>query len=237
MADRAVSDVLGYALVFAMIVSLIGFVYASGMGGLTDVRQSEKLTNAERAFDVLDANVDDVAHGRADSRGTEIKLQDAALGFGDPVTMNVSVAGGDNYTQRITPITYRSSDADTTIVAVDGAVLRQESTGSAMLRQPGFVFGDETVIPMVVTRTRDSGVAGSGRVLVRTVAPHRGVRHFAANGAAVTISVTTPRPDAWSRFLSERSGQNCTVSGSTVECTVYPDDVYVQFVYVDVSLE
>ncbi|MFB6125116.1 MAG: hypothetical protein ABEJ59_04070 [Halanaeroarchaeum sp.] len=237
MADRAVSDVLGYALVFAMIVSLIGFVYASGMGGLTDVRQSEKLTNAERAFDVLDANLDDIAHGRADSRGTEIKLQDAALDFGDPVTINVSVAGGDYYAQRITPITYRSSDAATTIVAVDGAVLRQESTGSAMLRQPGFVFGDETVVPMVVTRTRDAGVSGSGRVLVRTVAPDRNVRHFATNGAAVTIRVTTPRPGAWSRYLSEQSGQDCTVSGSTVECTVSPDDVYVQVVYVDVSLE
>lgn len=237
MADRAVSDVLGYALVFALIVSMVGVVYVSGLGGLHDVRESEKLTNAERAFDVLDSNLDDIATGTGQSRGTEIKLEDAELGFGQDVVVNVSVDGGAYYQGTMTPIYFAGANRETKIISVDGAVLRSETDGAAMLSDPGFVFGDTTVVPMLITRTRETGVSGSGRVLVRTVSPERRVVHLPAQGSDVTINVTTPRPGPWSEYLSEQTGQSCTVTGQTVSCPVTTNDVYIQVVWIDVSLD
>ncbi|MGM0398186.1 MAG: DUF7289 family protein, partial [Halobacteriota archaeon] len=175
MTDRGVSDVLGYALVFALIVSMVGLVYTMGVGGLNDVRETEKLSNAERAFDVLDANVDDLTRGTAQSRGTEIKLQDGTLGFGDPVSLNVTVEDEGSYEASVRPIYFAGSRDGSRIVAANGAIFRQDGDGAVMRSEPNFVFDEKTVVPMVVTRTRDSGRAGSGRVLVRTVVADRSV--------------------------------------------------------------
>ncbi|MFB6081647.1 MAG: hypothetical protein ABEJ67_02380 [Halanaeroarchaeum sp.] len=238
MVDRAVSDVLGYALVFALIVSMVGLVYTTGLSGLQDVREAEKLTNAERAFDVLDANIDDIAHGKTDSRGTEIKLQNARLGFGDPVHMNVTIEGGDSYTATFRPIFFESDTGGPRIVEINGAIIRSESGGSVMLSDPSFIFGETTVVPMIYTRTRDAGVAGSGRVLVRTVSPTRSVAHVdVPAGNQVTINVTTPRTNAWRDYFERASDGTCSTTGNSVICTITPDEVYVQFVAVDVSLE
>ncbi|MFB6070811.1 MAG: hypothetical protein ABEJ76_07285 [Halanaeroarchaeum sp.] len=238
MSDRAVSDVLGYALVFALIVSMVGVVYTTGLGGLRDVRQAEKLENAERAFDVLDANLDDIALGKTNSRGTEIKLEDARLGFGEAVVLDVTVGGVDSYRATMRPIVFESGTRETKIVAIDGAVLRSGRHGSVMLSEPGFLFGERTLVPMLITRARDSGVAGSGRVLVRTVAADRSVRHVdVPAGSDVTINLTTPRTEAWETYFESKTGTDCTVGGDTVTCTITPEDLYVQVVYIDVYLE
>lgn len=236
MTDRGVSDVLGYALVFALIVSMVGLVYTVGVGGLTDVRETEKLSNAERAFDVLDANIDDLASGTAQSRGTEIKLQDGTLGFEDPVTFNVTVEDEGSYEATVRPIYFSGSREGSRIVTANGAILRQDGDGAVMRSDPNFVFGEKTVVPMVMTRTRDSARAGSGRVLVRTTVADRSVVHLPAEGSNVTITVKSPRADAWAEHLSAESDGTCEVSGNEVTCTVTAEDVYVQVVRVDVSL-
>lgn len=236
MRDRGVSDVLGYALVFALIVSMVGLVYTTGIGGLTDVRESEKLTNAERAFDVLDANIADLTRGTAQTRGTEIKLQDATLDFGDPVTINVSVEGEGSFEGEMRPIYFASSREGSRIVASNGAVFRQDRGGSVMRSEPNFQFGEKTVVPMVVTRTRDTGRSGSGRVLVRTTVADRSVVHLPANGSNVTVTVNSTRADAWADYLSTETDGTCDVDGDEVSCAVDTNEVYVQIVRVDISL-
>ncbi|MGM0398766.1 MAG: DUF7289 family protein, partial [Halobacteriota archaeon] len=94
----------------------------------------------------------------------------------------------------------------------------------------------KTVVPMVVTRTRDSGRAGSGRVLVRTVVADRSVHYLPAEGSNVTITVDSPRADAWASYLSEESDGSCAVTGTEMTCTVDTGEVYIQVVRVDVTL-
>ena len=57
--DRAVSDVLGYVLIFSLITSSVGVVYVAGYGSLDSLRNAERFNNAERAFDVLDSNLEE----------------------------------------------------------------------------------------------------------------------------------------------------------------------------------
>ncbi|MFC7136780.1 hypothetical protein ACFQRB_10335 [Halobaculum litoreum] len=71
---RAQSDAIGFVLVFSLIVLTVGTVYAAGYPALQDLRSDEQLENMERAFEVLDDNVDDMAREGAPSRATEIKL-------------------------------------------------------------------------------------------------------------------------------------------------------------------
>ena len=136
MRDRAQSDVLGFVFVFAIVVATIGLVFSTGFAGLQDARDFERVNNAERAFEVLKDNVEDMVDRGAPSRATEIKVSDAGISFGDPVTINVSEEGGAFSTaQTIDPLV---SDADTgtEIVYATGAIVRQQSGACVTISPP-----------------------------------------------------------------------------------------------------
>lgn len=235
MSKRAVSDVLGYALVFALIMSTVGVVYTTGIGGLNDVRESEKIANAERAFDVLDSNIADLSRGTAESRGTEIQLEDATIGFADPVIVNVSVENGGSYRGTIRPIYFSGSDDETRIVAENGGVFRQQDETAVIRNEPSFVFDEErVVVPLLVTRSRDTERSGSGRVLVRTSVADRSVIHLPAPDSNVSVKIESPRAGAWKEYL-EDSSESCEVTGNVTTCWIDTNEAYVQVVRVDVS--
>ena len=239
-SERAVSDVIGFVLVFSLVTLIVGTVYISGLGGLEDARASERLTNAERAFDVLSENMDDVVDTGARSRSTEIKLSNAQLGFGEPVkfTVNMTSDPGTNYTASVRPIVFSIGDTD--VVYANGAVIRSDPGGSVMLHEPTMVSGERTLLPTIVTRGRSSGIGGSGRVLVRSVEATNDVVRFddpAGDSYDVEISVTTPRTRAWERYLESQFDTTCTVSGQTVTCgTFSAERVDLQVVKIDVRI-
>lgn len=240
--DRGVSEALGFVLVFALIISTVGTVYAVGMDGLEGARDLERVNNAERAFDVLADNFDDVARRGAPSRATEVKLADAQLGFGAPVVMNVSGARvsdpADNFTAefRVSPVVYRA--ADTSVLYAGGAVVREQKAGSRMVRSPPFVLDDERVVlPLVQTRKADAGVGGETTVLVRSVHSTTGVVAARDEGTwNLTLNVSTPRAAVWREELSSRPDVTCgTPEADFVSCTVTTDRLYVTVTRIDVS--
>lgn len=77
MNDRGVSDTLGFVFVFAIILSTVAVVTTIGMAGLQDTRDVERVNNAERAFDILGDNMEDIADRGAPSRATEVKVEEA----------------------------------------------------------------------------------------------------------------------------------------------------------------
>ncbi|MGM0371372.1 MAG: DUF7289 family protein [Halobacteriota archaeon] len=233
--DRAVSDLVGYVLIFALITSSVAVVTVGGYDSLGTVRDAERFENAQRVFDVLGTNVDDHLESHVESRGTEIRLADARLGFGDPVTVNVTVDGVGSNQTTIDPLVYTQS-SDRQIAYTGGAVLRTDGGGTLVTTGPPFRFGDEMVISMVKTRGRDAGIAGSGRVLVRTEATTRSTHAYTDGPYTVSVSVNDTHSDAWERWFESATGDDCTATGGTVTCEGV-DSVYVRTVTIDVFLE
>jgi len=238
-ASRGLSDVVGFVLVFGLVVTAVGVVTLGGFQVLEDARDSQQATNAEQALDVFDGNVEDLAVRGAPRRSTEILLSDAELGFGEPVTFNVTAGGSDYYATNVTPVVYRTGSGGD-LVYVNGAVLRQYDRGAYLSNEPRLSAGDRTFVPFVVTQARSAGTAATNprRVLVRTVVDGREVRTF--DDPDVRLNVTTPRAAAWQRYLEDELGVDCTGPGDgldgAVSCPLPGDEVYVQAVAVDVSL-
>lgn len=234
---RAVSDTLGFVLIFGIIVSTTAVVYVGGFDALTGARDAQQFANTERAFDVLDSNVDDLAVRGAPSRTTTVLLSDGALGFGEPVTVNVTTADSGYYEATVRPLVYRADDGDR-LVYSSGALFRQYGDSAVLFDEPRLSSGDRTLVPLVVTRAASTEVSTdrTQRVLVRTSVTSRDVARFTA---ATNLTVTSPRAGAWERYLERELGANCDgpAEGRTgeVECAL-GDDVYVQAVFVDVVL-
>lgn len=255
MRDRGVSDLIGFVLIFGMILSTVGVVYVYGIGGLEDARGAERVNNAERAFDVLADNVADLVNRDAPSRATEVKLADADLGFGESTTVRITlpnVAGSPFTEKSIDPIVY-SADDTTEIVYANGAVIRTDRSGGVMLQNPPTVFTTQNgnrvaALPLVETRSEGPvrQVGGSSTVLIRSKAVTRDLLMERTDPSADGVSeyeveLTVEAGDAeqavaWKRHLesdipsawdTDGSGDTCEQSGETVTCTLTVHELYV----------
>lgn len=232
MNERGVSEVLGFVLVFALVTGTIGIVYATGISGLHNAQQAEKLENVERAFDVLADNVDDLHRTGAPSRGTEVKLAGGSVRVGDPVTVRIRAENSSNpldnatYVQTVEPIVYED-DGGTSILYVQGAVIRSQSGGVTMLREPDWIArSNRSVLSRISTHGESGGISGSGTVLIVTQAGSRTLQTpFSVDGsstAVVNVTVTSPRAEAWERYFVEQGFD-------PVDTDLSDDDVTYQF--------
>ena len=244
-SDRGVSETLGFVLVFAIVVLSVGTVYALGMSELQNVRDAERVNNAERAFDVFADNVGDVVTGDAPSRATEIKLADARVYAGDPVTVNVSgttARGEFAFEYELDPVVYDTGDG-TRLVYAGGAVFRTEREGGVVVADPPLILDESgVVVPVVQTRSRSRSIGGSATILLRVRAADREVLLGRRDGGhEVTINVSSPRADLWRRTLSARPDVTCPTEANTetlASCTVTgADRVYVTVTRLDVAFE
>lgn len=192
---RAVSDVISFTLVFALITATIGIVYVSGFTGLQNTRDAERITNAERAFDVLADNINDIHSEAAPSRATEIKLADAQLEFGESTRVTIDIVNYDGSGENVSsvsldPIVYSGSSSE--VYYENGAVFRVDRSGATMNRQPSILFSTDSnektvVFPTIETRVDGPASTGSQRtVLVRTLLATREVTVAETDPTAVT---------------------------------------------------
>jgi len=234
-ARRAVSDTIGFVLVFGLVVSTVAVVYVGGFDVLADARDTQQFSNTERALDVLDSNVEDLAVRGAPRRTTEVLLANGELSFGPAVTFNVTANSTNYYSATIRPVVYRASDGDELVYA-NGALFRQYGDDAVMFDEPRFAAGNRTLVPYVVTNADSDNVSANDarRLLVRTTVTGREVREF-ENGTADLV-VTSPRADAWERYLEPELNVSCTrPSADRVRCPLDADTVYVQAIGVDVA--
>jgi len=221
MDDRAVSEVVGYVLVFALVVTTIGVVFTTGFGALQDAQGAEQVNNVERAFDVLDANFQDMYRDGAPSRATEMRLVDGSLGFGESTTIDVSQDGETigNLTVSAYPIEYESGDG-TQIVYANGALIRAEGDGSVMLAEPNFILDDSHV---VVSGMRTRPLSSSPTSIDRTGTVLIGGEHLRTDSSTnessdepLNITIETQHVDAWEGYFREQEDRGV---GDIVERT------------------
>lgn len=181
--SRGVSDVIGYVLVFSLVVVIIGILFISGFAGIEDSRQAEQLRNAERAFDVLADNINDIHQQDAPSRATEVKLSESQLSLRDSSRAVVSIegAGTPQVSVPLTSIVYSPSVGASSVVYESGVVFRMDRGSGVMNDDAPYLFLDEggvrtAILPVLQTRSAGStSVGGETTVLVRTERTARSV--------------------------------------------------------------
>jgi len=245
--ERAQSSAIGFVFVFSIIVVTVGVVTAVGLPVLEDARETERIDNMERAFEVLADNVEDVSRSSAPSRATEVKLTGGSLALGP--SSNVTVEAYDEndpdqnmstYNARPRPIAYQ--DGGTEIAYVAGSVIRTDA-GSTALSGPGWIVSEErTVLPMVVTRAGGDSTSLGGELTALVLAEELGrdvTRSYAAdNDTVVEVTVRSPRADAWGRYMAG-AGFDCAGPADPpdgVTCRIETAELVIPEIRVGVSM-
>lgn len=241
--DRAFSEVLGYILVFALVLTSIGFITVSGVSSLEDIREAEQASNAERAFDVVHDNMAAIYERNSPSRAIEIDLTKAQLFYTANSSIEIKV-GAEQFDREFRPIVLRPSDG-TRIVYEGGAVIRDQDDGGVMLEEPPLLFSTERVhAPIIMTTTPAIESAGGTTVLLRGKSTAREVLLADTQGNyagdTITVTISSPRYEIWERYFEEETGlSGCSTDDATdtVECSMTaPDTVYVTLQQIEVSI-
>lgn len=257
--ERGASEVIGFVLIVSLVLLTTSVVFVSGFTGLEDTRDAERVRNAERAFDVLDDNMGDIAYRNAPARATEIKLDDAQLSLAatTDITVEATDSAGttETMTRQIRPIVFTSKDGSQ-VVYEAGAVIRQSRDGATMNSEPGLVFDQQrTVLNLIETSSSSrSSVGGSATVLVRaerdissTDDPERTQVVYTQDANPpidVTLEIDTvpQRTGAWKRYVERKLSENgmtgsCSVSTDTVTCTFETQSIRAGSSVIDVEVE
>lgn len=241
--DRGVSEAVGFVLVFSLIILSVGFIYVGGFQSLQDLQRGEQLQNAERAFETLSANFEDLQQRDGPSRASEVDLNGGQLTVrpGANVTINVSNATAEVFNATI-PARALSYRLGSTFVEYEGgATFRRVADGGASIpiRDPLFRCTDDAAIVSVVTLAgTDGSVAGTGSVTVTGVREESRLL-FPEDRPAdpvteVNVSFDSPNEGGWNRSLDAAEGWSELPDGSYACSGV--EQVFVRQVVVTITL-
>lgn len=236
--DRGVSEVLGFALSFSIIMLSVGLVYTAGIGAVTDLRDGERVDSAQRALESTAATFENLQRGDP-ARSSELRIGDGSFSVESRTTFNVTVVGPDeryDFTAGTLHYEYGSSRVSYEL----GAVIRSHRDSGAVVRRPPFrCSGNQAVISVVSLRGSDrERVAGGTSVTVLARVEENGLPYppdvATSPGAAsaVNVSVASSSGDAWQRYFEDHPGW--TRSGGGYVCSA--DRVFVRHTVIRVRL-
>lgn len=239
---RGVSDVVGFAVLFGIVVLSIALVYTFGVGALTDVQSGEAVDNAGRAFDILADNMADIHHNGAPGRSTELEFESGELTTTGRITVSVT-NDTRNLTESFaaTPITYtRGEDS---LRYATGAVIRRHRDSAAMVNEPPFRFSERRVVISFIETKQVGTTTSIAGGTVRVESRSRGTNVVAiandTDGVVFTVSVTSPHHQAWRRYFKRQDPEpTCFTDGAneTVMCSYETEQLFVRRTLVHVRL-
>lgn len=209
--DRAVSEIIAFVLVFAIVIGSVGLLSTVGFQAMEGYQEGEQLRNAERAMDALGATFDDVLRtDGVEERSGELALQGETVFVADggtdvSVTVNDSSGTVLNRTDvALGEIAYEAGS--TTIAYQGGGLFRKQRAGDALLSRPQLSCSNgAAVVSLLVVDGPTPSIESDGSIEVRAVQQHSTA--FVTDDADnVTVAVDTPTYETgWDTAL-ERGG-------------------------------
>ncbi|OAQ53600.1 hypothetical protein HTG_04910 [Natrinema mahii] len=204
-ADRAVSDMIAFVLVFAIIIGSIGLLSTVGFQAMTDYQEGEQLRNAERAMVSLADNFNDMLrYDGVEQRDGELSLRGGTVAIGGGgTTVNVTAAGDDVLGD--TDLGTFAYEHDSTRIAYEGGgVIRSTDSGSVVAKRPQLRCNtdgsgpDTAIVSFVTVDSAERAIQSDGGqefTISKNGSAVRRVEEY--SDATVTVHVDTDYERAW----------------------------------------
>jgi len=231
--DRGVSEVIGFILVFAIILGSVTLLSMTGFQAMQDYQEGEQLRNAERAMEAFADNANDIMRYEGiDTRRGELSLQEGTVktsgrGAKIKITMTrddgshtVIPSGGHfpeygNVTENTMNIGEFTYTVDNDRIAYEGGgVVRGDESGSVFLNQPQLrcdtdTTGDTAIISLVAISADNQSIQSSGQIGFTVSEENRDSRVYTdVKDVSIKVDADSPNSDAWNSTLDDWSGGN-----------------------------
>lgn len=251
---RAVSDLVGFVLAFAVIITSVGLVSTFGFNALQDAREAELAKNSERSFVLLGQNFGELENGQAVKRTSEMELRSGSLGIRNTteITLEIQRPSDDNYETTVAPRSLQFRIGGEAIAYENGGTFRGQvgANASVVQLEPGFVCGEDYAVVSLVKlteqadRTLGGGVAriSAERVNSTLLYPKNrtGNVDTAADGTQLNVTVDSPFSGGWRQYFTRAGNEwnHPDPSESVYSCDVGKRGaIYIKRTVIEVGLD
>ncbi|MEM2989629.1 MAG: type IV pilin N-terminal domain-containing protein [Halobacteria archaeon] len=220
-ASSAVSEVVGYVLMLALITITASIVLVIGMPNITNSQQRVNLQNVEQAFTVLDSKLSTCALGESPSRVMDLDLAGGRISILNDtsysrLTIKMRKSGGEYmiYNNTIGTIRYELGDEE---VGYEGGGVwhRCAHGGSLLISPPEFHYNGETLTLPIVKLNGSSAIA-SGKVTLQANSQNKPTVFYQNTtinplfrnpvyDSTIIVKIKSRYYDAWARYFEERT--------------------------------
>lgn len=239
--ERAVSELIGFVLIFGLIISTVAVVSVAGFGSLSDRQTAEQVNNVERAFEVLSNNIRDLTVHQDTERATEVRLAEGQLTTDEPLSIRFGVTEADttelndtttpvaftdqNVTDSTDPIVYHVESQQ--VIVELGGVLRTREDQSIVTVEPDISLDPESETirlsyPSTVIRGSEGSIGAPTTVRIETERATRPtVETFDIGTGRFAIELSGERAELWAAYFDDIDG--LTVVTGDSRAVVYAD--------------
>lgn len=233
-SSRGVSDVLGYIMIFGIIITLTFVATTTGITEIRSQQQGEQIATVERGFQILDRSFETIQTHKDSRKATPMNIQSGSIGYGETATITIGEwdTGSDEFTADNTSIDTRTityQNGDTELVYEGGLLFNDRSGRDTLSRtDTGFVVEDsKAVIPIVSLNTPnpDFGSAPSGEIVVQSTytSDTQSVSTRTVSGNPLKIEIDSSKPAGWERQLTDEGFENIERNGNIVRADIEID--------------
>lgn len=210
-SDRAVSDLVGFVLTFAIIIASVSFVYVAGFDALGDIREREGVNTADRAMQGVAETLEDIHREGVPSRSIELGVDSGELDVTDSdLRLEVKTDSGTTKTYDVTTnaLVFSPEQDRAELVYESGALFRNEYEGSIVRHRPVVSCTSNAAIISVVSVRGELSTSGSVQLTARQnrtsiLYPNPQAGEKATDATKLTVDVSpSSYEDSWSRHFS-----------------------------------
>ena len=210
--ENAVSETIGYILIFMIVLTCIGIILLYGNGLLDNAKDQNNFRSMEQGLSLVQSDMKQVAMDSAPVKTTKIHMSSGTL-FENNTTGSLSIAYDiyPTYNNNTGSLSYASGHSYNSLSIENGGLWEQYSddmTGT-VVTMPRIYGIDETntlVINVIRINVGNLANGGSGTLNVMTKFNKTLVYDYTnPAGKDVTISYNTKYPLAWKNFFENQS--------------------------------
>lgn len=213
------SELVGFALSFSIIVGAVGVVYVAGFGTLEDVRDQSDVQSADRGMQGVAVTFEEIQSEGVPGRSLELDADGGALRTLDGrVFVNVSTESSTvNETVDLGGLAFVPTGGPTRFVYQGGALFRTQREATLVRHRPRLTCEADTALVSLVEVRPERGpldltAAGTVEIVGRRVGsslrfPDVGRGQSAADGRNVTINVSASgQTEGWEEYFETADG-------------------------------
>ena len=218
----AVSEVVGYLLIFALIITTVSILLIVGMPNMAESQQKANLQNVEQAFTVLDSRISTSVLGESPSQVLHLDTAGGGISIlNDTVYSRLRITmmtkSGNEYTIYNNTIgTLRYELGDEEVGYEGGGVWRKYELGGAlMISPPEFHYNGETLTLPVIRLNGSSAIAG-GTITLHAVSQNKPTILYQNTSinplfqnpvydSTIIVKIKSRYYEAWAKYFEERT--------------------------------
>lgn len=203
--NNAVSETLGYILLFGIVTLSMGIIYVVGYPVLQSNIDANVFESSEQSFIVLQSNMKRVSFDQAPVKNLKIKLQGSELAVDDHSSSIEINYDGNSHTYNAGEI--RFSKGKKSIIYEMGGVIKSYSpTSTLMVSKPPVytsTIGNDSVTTIgVVSLNGNAWLSGRGITTV-TMQHNTSIMNMTSSDTNVTVVINSLNAPAWKIYLED----------------------------------